>query len=60
MHSYDHTALQVCNLDGSIQFYVDKLGFALAYRDTNAQEQEAYAFLTLVDVRLELIQSMQQ
>jgi len=60
MHSYDHTAFQVSNLDRSIQFYADKLGFTLVSRDTNAQEQEAYAFLTLGDVRLELIQSMQQ
>ena len=60
MNSYDHTAFQVSNLDQAIEFYVTKLGFTLASRAVNPQEQEAYAFLTLVDLRLELIQDLTQ
>jgi len=58
MNTYDHTAFQVSDMDHAILFYTNKLGFALASRAVNAQEQEAYAFLTLGDVRLELIQDL--
>jgi catechol 2,3-dioxygenase-like lactoylglutathione lyase family enzyme len=58
MNTYDHTAFQVSDLDHAILFYTNKLGFALASRAVNAEEQEAYAFLTLGDVRLELIQDL--
>ncbi len=58
MTFYDHTAFQVSNMDDSIEFYVKKLGFALLSHEVNAQEQEAFAFLTLGDLRLELIQDM--
>ena len=58
MNLYDHTAFQVSDMDQAIQFYVDKLGFTLASRSVNAEEQEAYAFLALADLRLELIQDL--
>jgi lactoylglutathione lyase len=45
-------------MDTAIAFYVGKLGFALSFRATNAEEGEEYAFLTLGDVRLELIQDL--
>lgn len=55
---YDHTAFQVSDMDQSIGFYANKLGFTLLSRSVNAEEQEAYAFLTLDDLRLELIQDL--
>jgi len=58
MTFYDHTAFQVSNMDGSIEFYVKKLGFTLLSHAVDTQEQEAFAFLTLGDLRLELIQDM--
>jgi catechol 2,3-dioxygenase-like lactoylglutathione lyase family enzyme len=58
MGVHDHTAFQVSDLDLAIDFYVSKLGFDLAFRSVNQVEQEAYAFLTLGDLRLELIQHL--
>jgi catechol 2,3-dioxygenase-like lactoylglutathione lyase family enzyme len=58
MSTYDHVAFQVGNLDQAIDFYVGKLGFALDFRSVNPQEHEAYAFLYLADLRLELIQDL--
>src|SRR3990172_6117298 len=53
-----HQTGQVSCLDQAIEFYVDRLGFTLASRAENAAEQEAYAFLVLGDLRLELIQDL--
>jgi catechol 2,3-dioxygenase-like lactoylglutathione lyase family enzyme len=58
MNAYDHIAFQVNDLDRAIRFYVDKLGFTIRFRSVNPQEQEAYAFLSLADLRLELIQDL--
>jgi lactoylglutathione lyase len=58
MGTYDHTAFQVSDMDAAIAFYVDRLGFTLNFRATNADEGEEYAFLTLGDLRLELIQDL--
>jgi len=56
MTTYDHTAFQVSDLQTSVAFYVNKLGFALLSQAVNEREQEAYAFLALGDLRLELIE----
>jgi catechol 2,3-dioxygenase-like lactoylglutathione lyase family enzyme len=58
MTNYDHTAFQVSNMDDSIQFYVKKLGFTLVSHSVDEKEQEAFAFLTLDDLRLELLQDL--
>jgi lactoylglutathione lyase len=58
MNTFDHTAFQVGNMDESIGFYVNKLGFTLISRAIDAEEQEAYSFLALDDLRLELIQDL--
>ena len=58
MHTYDHVAFQVSDLDSAIQFYVERLGFTLASKALNPAEGEAYSFLTLNDLRLELIQDL--
>jgi lactoylglutathione lyase len=60
MATYDHVAFQTADMDAAVGFYVEKLGFQLASRALNAQEQEEYAFLTLDDLRLELIQDLKR
>ncbi|MCI0521878.1 MAG: VOC family protein [Chloroflexi bacterium] len=55
MGQFDHVAFQVGDMDAAIAFYVEKLGFSLLSRNVNAAEQEEYSFLTLGDVRLELL-----
>ncbi len=60
MKAYDHVAFQVSNIDAAIQFYVEKLDFALKSKAVNAEEGEAYAFLALGDLRLELIQDLKE
>jgi lactoylglutathione lyase len=57
-HSYDHFAFQVSDMEQSIRFYVDKLGFTLLSKNINLEQQEAYAFLSVGDLRLELIQDL--
>lgn len=59
-HSYDHFAFQVSDMDKSIRFYVDKLGFSLNSKNINPDQHEAYSFLSLGNLRLELIQDLSQ
>ena len=58
MRAFDHEAFQVSDIDAAIQFYVERLGFVLASKAVNPEQQEAYAFLALEDLRLELIQDL--
>ena len=58
MRAFDHVAFQVSDIDAAIQFYVERLGFVLASKAVNPEQQEAYAFLALEDLRLELIQDL--
>jgi len=60
MGRFDHVAFQVGNMDVAIQFYVEKLDFALSSRAVNQEEMEEYVFLTLGDLRLELILDLSQ
>lgn len=60
MGQFDHIAFQVGNMDEAIRFYVEKLGFALSSRAVNHEEKEEYVFLSLGDLRLELIQDLSQ
>ncbi len=60
MGRFDHVAFQVGNMDAAIQFYVEKLGFALASRAVNQEEMEEFVFVTLGDLRLELIADLSQ
>ena len=60
MKTFDHVAFQVSSMDAAIQFYVEKLGFALKSKAVNSEEREAFAFLVLNDLRLELIQDQKQ
>ncbi len=58
--SFDHTAFQVSNMDFSISFYTQKLGFKLNSRSMNEEEQEEYAFLEYGNARLELIRDLKE
>ena len=60
MRAFDHVAFQLSNINAAIQFYVEKLGFSLISKAHNPEEQEAYAFLALEDLRLELIQDLKE
>lgn len=52
---FDHFAFEVDDLDASIRFYVDRLGFVEIWRHRNDEEAEECVFLTAGDVRLELL-----
>src|ERR1700755_2975017 len=54
----DHCGLQVANMDKALRFYTEKLGFTLDFRAVNQEEQEEYAFISLGEARLELIQDL--
>jgi len=58
MGQFDHIAYQVGNMDTAIQFYVEKLGFALSSRTVDQEEMEEFAFVTLGDLRLELLKDL--
>ncbi len=50
----------ISDMDASIRFYVEKLGFRLVSRSANAQEREEFAFLAWNDLSLELLQDQKQ
>ncbi len=52
---FDHMAFEVAELERSIAFYRDVLGFAENWRHRNEEENEECVFLSLGDVRLELL-----
>ncbi len=58
--SFDHAAFQVSNMDSSIDFYTQKLGFRLSSRSVNKEEQEEFAFLEFGNARLELIRDLKE
>jgi len=60
MEKCDHVAFQVGDMDAAVRFYVEKLGFALASRQVDEAEHEEFAFLTLGEVRLELLRDLAQ
>jgi len=53
--SFDHVAFQVSDMDSSISFYTEKLGFKLKSRAIDEEDKEEYTFLEHEDARLELI-----
>jgi lactoylglutathione lyase len=59
-NSYDHFAFQVSDMEQSIKYYVEKLGFTLTSQEINTEQHEAYFFFSLGDLRLELIQDLSQ
>jgi lactoylglutathione lyase len=55
MPNLDHIALEVSDIDRSIEFYTTKIGFTLVSRSTNEEEYEEYCFLKSGDFILELL-----
>ncbi|HQM70830.1 MAG TPA: VOC family protein, partial [Bacteroidales bacterium] len=55
---FDHQAFQVSDIDSSIDFYVNKLGFKLLSNEVNNEEHEAFAFVVNGDARIELLQDL--
>jgi len=56
--AYDHGAFRVSNLDDSIKFYTEKLGFEFLFRNRSEEHGEEYAFLSFNGARLELIETI--
>lgn len=54
----DHMAFEVSNMEESLNFYTQKLGLRLLFRDVNMDVEEDYAFLELEGGNLELIQRL--
>ena len=52
---FDHMAFEVSDLEQAIAFYGKALGFIESWRHRNEDENEECVFLTLGDVRLELL-----
>ncbi len=60
MPKLDHVAIEVSNLDRAIEFYTEKMGFALQSRATNEEQQEDYCFLKSQDTTIELISDLKK
>ena len=55
---YDHTAVQVSNLDVSIEFYTKKLGFKLLSVDESEEQKIKFAFLEINGSKFELLEDL--
>jgi len=56
----DHFAFQVSDLDASIEFYSSILGLNVLLKTVDSQHHEAFAFLELDGVNLELLQRLDE
>ena len=56
--AFDHAGFQVSDMDKSIQFYTEKLGFRLLFRTEAKDYGEIGAFLEWNGAKLELLQSI--
>jgi lactoylglutathione lyase len=57
----DHFAFEVSDLQASIHFYVEKLGFAIQFdKIVDDKEHEAFAILEMEGGKLELIQALSE
>ena len=56
--SFDHIAFQVSDMDSSINFYTQKLGFKFNVKYRDEKEQEEFALLTYGNAHLELIKDL--
>lgn len=60
MPKLDHVALEVSDIRQAIEFYTGKLGFTLASKSVNPEQQEEYCFLKSDGLNLELISDMKK
>ena len=56
MPKLDHVALEVSDMNTSIEFYTKKLGFEFISRNVDEKEKEEYSYLKSGDFYLELLQ----
>jgi catechol 2,3-dioxygenase-like lactoylglutathione lyase family enzyme len=56
--SFDHIAFQVSDLDSSISFYTQKLGFKFSVKYKDEDEHEEFAILEYGNAHLELIKDL--
>ena len=55
MPKLDHVALEVIDMDASIDFYTNKLGFSFVSRAIDEKENEEYCYLESEGFSLELL-----
>jgi len=55
MPKLDHVALEIFNMDASIEFYTKKLGFSFVSRNIDNKENEEYCYLESDGFSLELL-----
>lgn len=60
MPKLDHVAIQVADIEASISFYTEKLGFELMFHEVDRDHQEAFAFLKMDGGNLELLQQLDE
>jgi lactoylglutathione lyase len=58
--SFDHIAFQVSDMDSSISFYTQKLGFKFIVRYEDEEEHEEFALLKYGNAHLELIKDLKK
>jgi len=54
----DHVALPVSDMDTAIQFYAEKLGLRMMFREIDEAEQEEFTYFELEGGNLELLRSL--
>jgi lactoylglutathione lyase len=54
----DHVALPVSDMDAAIQFYAEKLGLRLMFREVDPAQQEEFTYFELAGGNLELLKSL--
>ena len=57
---FDHFAFQVSDIDSSISFYTQKLGFKFNFKSRDEERREDFAFLEYGNAHLELIQDLKE
>ena len=60
MKGLDHVAFRVAELDAAVGFYVEKLGCRVLSRQRNEAEQEEFCFLELGELKIELLQALDE
>ncbi len=60
MRRTDHIALPVSDMNAAIQFYAEKLGLEVMFREIDPVQQEEFTFLALQGGNLELLKSLAQ
>jgi lactoylglutathione lyase len=58
MNKVDHFAFLVEDIDASIKFYTEKLGFEFDFKETDEEHGESFAFFKLDGGNLELLQNL--